>query len=841
MENETMNSAVRKGLAVLKDRRRGAFCIPFLISALLILYATACKKDDGNNEPIVIEASSVQLDATALDLYVGETVQLTATVMPVNTSDKTVAWSSSNPGIATVTGSGSIAAVSAGKATITARCGKVKAECVVTVNKEIEVTSVTLDKTSLMLQVGETVQLTATVLPENATDKNVAWSSSDPDVAAVTAGRITAESAGTATITARCGNVQAECTVTVSAREIAVTSVTLSMSAVTLLVGESVDLTATIEPADASNRKVHWSSTDESVATVVEKDGKGHVVAINPGEAVVIAITADGGYHAFCTVQVDSKVDRITLSRNALSLYTTDAQNADASNRTLTATVTPADAEVELVWISSDKTVATVKATGNTCVVTPVGSGTATVRVSTPDGSVSASASVTVKQPYTTITLDRQTLSLDEGATATLTATASPQTADDAVVWASSDPAVVTVDANGGVSAVNSGTAVITAASRERPTVVRATCTVTVTSPVVHVTGVSVSPEKMTMEVGETKTIVATIWPTNADNKNMSWRSSDESVATVNASGTIVARSIGTTTITVTTEDGGHTATCNVTVLERPVGVTSLVLDKSAITLTFGNSAMLIAILLPANATNKNVIWTSSDETLAKVEGGRVTAQQKAGTVMITATSEDNPSISATCTVKIVSQLIPVTGLTVTPNVLDIYMGEQKQLTATVSPSNATDPSVVWSVQQGDVVSVDQNGVVTPLKVGSTRIIVTTNDGGYQRFVQVTVKKKDENVEVTSISLNKTSATLQVGETLQLTATVSPADATDKVVKWSSSNPSIVTVTNGKVTAMGVGTATITAKTSNGLSATCRIVVEYVPSGSLEGTGEEKW
>ena len=793
-------------------------------------------------------AEGLSLDRTTLELYEDDLpFLLTATVTPADASESVV-WTSSNEEVATVFG-GSVRARRAGTAIITAAVGTADPkECKVTVKCHVK--GVSLKDHTLTVKKGDTESLTATVYPERASNAKVRWSSSNPDVASVSeTGLLTAKASGTATITVTTdeGGFKDTCEVTVESN---VTGIKLSTSMLNLIVDETADLTATVEPAGASNAKVRWSSTDESVATVVEKDGKGHVVAVAPGKADICATTEDGGLHAFCTVQVGSKVDRITLSRNALSLYTTDAQNADVSNRTLTATVTPADAEVELVWTSSDETVATVKATGNTCVITPVGSGTATVQVSTPDGGVSARASVTVKQPYTAITLNPQTLSLNEGETATLTATASPQTEDDAVVWNSSDPAVATVDTNGRVSAVNSGTAMITAASRERPTVVKATCTVTVTSPVVHVTGVSVSPENLTLYEGSSHAIIVTVTPANAENQNVSWRSSDESVATVNAFGIVVARSIGTTTITVTTEDGGKTATCNVTVTERPVSVTSLVLEQSAITLAFGNSAMLTAILEPMNATNKNVIWTSSDETVAKVEGGRVTAQQKAGTVTITATSEDNPNLSATCTVKVVSQLVPVTGLTVTPSVLNIYMGEKKQLTATVSPSNATDQSVEWSAAQGGVVHVDQNGVVTPMKVGSTRINVKTNDGGYSKSVQVNVTNND----VGSIVLSINKVVLKVGETFDLTVQVKGKDtsapASNPNVTWSSSSPtyaSVAAVTGtstdtsvktGRITALQAGPATITVTSSDNPSvkATCEVVV--LDSGSSSGGNE---
>ena len=805
---------------------------------------------------VVQNASGLSLEPTA-ELFENEEILLEATVTPEDASE-TVKWESSDEDVATVL-DGKVLARKAGTAVITASIGSgdntLTATCIVTVKCHVK--GVSLKDHSITVKQNETLQLSATVYPERASNTKVSWSSSNTSVATVSeTGVLTAKASGTTkiTVTTAEGGFKDECEVIVESN---VTAIKLSKSELSLAAGEAEDLTVTIEPAGASIPKIRWYSTDSQVVVVVDKEGKGHVEAVAPGEAVICA-TTDGGLHAFCQVLVGSKAEKITLDKKEMTLYTTDTQNTDTSNRTLTAIITPPDAAVSLKWTSDNESVVTaVKGSGNTCILTPVGRGKATVRVSTQDGRVFDSATITVKQPYTNITLNKKQLSLDGSKTETLTAVASPQDADDSIVWLSDKPDVATVDNNGKVTAVNAGTAVITAASKERPDDVKDQCIVTVTSSVIHVTGVTVTPTNLTLSEGESRTIFATIAPTNAENKSMSWHSSNESVATVSDYGNVVALSVGTATITVTTEDGGHKATCNVTVLKNSVGVTSLTLDKSDITLSFGNYERIEATILPENATNKNIIWGSSDQTVAKVDNGTVTAMSKEGTAVITATSEDNPSLSATCTVKVVRQLVPVDGLTVEPSILNIYMGQTKQLKATVSPSNATDQSVTWSVQQGGVAAVDQNGVVTPLKVGTTRVVVRTNDGGYSKSVQVTVTKND----VGSIQITSAKVVLKVGETYDLTATVTGQDtsapASNTNVTWSSSKSTVASVAafangntdtskrTGRITARQAGETTITVTSSDnpGVKVTCQVTVLDGGSsgGGNEGVEFEDW
>ena len=232
-----------------------------------------------------IPATGITLDQITAELTEGETLTLTATVTPEDATDKIVTWTSSDEAIATVA-NGVVTALKAGKATITAKAGEVSATCELTVNaKVIPATGIALDKTTAELTEGETLTLTATVSPEDATDKTVAWTSSDETVATVKNGVVTALKAGKATIRAKAGEVSATCDITVNAKVIPATGITLDKTTAELTEGETLTLTATVTPEDATDKTVTWTSSDETVATV--KDGV--VTALKAGKATITA------------------------------------------------------------------------------------------------------------------------------------------------------------------------------------------------------------------------------------------------------------------------------------------------------------------------------------------------------------------------------------------------------------------------------------------------------------------------------------------------------------------------------------------------------------------------
>jgi uncharacterized protein YjdB len=800
-----------------KSGRKLAFlagALPFALLTMLCIMACPMESE-------TIAVTGVSLDKAALSLEVGGTDTLAATVAPKDADNKTVAWASSDPAIATVS-EGLVTALAAGTATITATTedGGKTASCAVTVRTPVvAVTGVALDQAALSLPIGETATLAVAVAPEDAANKAVAWASSDPAIATVNEGLVTALAAGTTTITATTedGGKTASCAVTVTPAVVAVTGVSLDQTTLSLAVGGTAALTATVAPPTATNKTVAWASSDPAKATVSEA---GLVTAVAAGTATITATTEDGQKTATCAMTVTVAVTGVTLSETTLSLVV-------GGTATLTATVAPATATNKtVIWTSSDPAKARVSNAG---LVTAVATGTATITATTADGNKTASCAVTVTSAVVAVTgvsLSHATLSLAVGGTATLTATVAPATATNkAVTWSSSDMTKATVS-EGLVTAVAAGTATITATTADGGKT--ATCAVTVTTPIA-VTGVSLNQDALSLVVGGTATLTATVAPATATNKVATWASSAPAIARVNSAGLVTAMAVGTATITVTTADGGKTATCAVTV--NPMAVTGVTLSETTLSLTVGGTATLTATIAPANATNKNVTWSSSDMTKATVSEGLVTAVA-AGTATITVTTADGDH-TETCIVTVTPVVVTGVNLNLTTLSLD-EIGDTATLTATVAPANAANKAVTWSSSDTTIATVDNAGLVTAVAPGTATITVTTADGN--KTASCEVSSVPGFVVVTGVSLDKTTLSLAVGgtETLgsteTLTATVAPPNATNKTVTWSSSDPTKATVSNaGLVTAVSVGTATITVTTEGGgKTANCAVTVESV-------------
>ena len=513
----------------------------------------------------------------------------------------------------------------------------------------VEVESVSLNKSEMTLTEGESETLAATVTPENAENKSIIWSSNNEAVATVDAnGTVIAKRAGTAVITATSTNGKsAGCTVTVEKKQIPVTEVRLSESTVGIVEGSTYKLTATVLPENTTDSKnVSWSSNNEAVATV---DANGNVTAKRAGTAVITA-TSTNGKTAGCTVTVSKKEIPITEVRLNKSTETL----TEGETTTLTATVLPENTTYgkSVKWSSSNVAVATVDLMGK---VTAKRAGTAIITAISENGKT-ASCTITVNKKDTNITitevrLNKSTETLKEGDTTTLTATVLPENTTDSksVSWRSSNSEVATVDANGTVTAKRAGTAVITATSTNGKT---AGCTVTVSKKEIPITEISLDKSSATLTEGETTTLTATVLPENTtDSKNVSWRSSNSEVATVDANGTVTAKRAGTVVITATSTNG-KTAGCTVTVSRKEIPITEISLDKSSATLTEGETTTLVATVLPENTTyGKSVKWSSSNVAVATVDlMGKVTAKS-AGTAIITATSENGKTASCTVTV----------------------------------------------------------------------------------------------------------------------------------------------------------------------------------------------
>lgn len=270
--------------------------------------------------------SGVTLNKTELSLFVGASETLTATVAPEDASDKNVTWESDDDTIATVTPDGTVTAVGPGQTIITATTSDRNrtATCTVTVTQPVS--SITLDKTELPLFAGNSDTLNATIAPDNASKKDLTWTSDRSDIAAVTVGddgtvTVDAKAPGEATITAAAtdgSNVKAACKVTVTR---AVSAITLEPTELSLFAGDSTTLKVTVTPGDATNKILTWISDKPETATVtVGGDGTITVNAQAPGQATITATAADGsGVTASCKVTVTAKTYGLSANVSAIN------------------------------------------------------------------------------------------------------------------------------------------------------------------------------------------------------------------------------------------------------------------------------------------------------------------------------------------------------------------------------------------------------------------------------------------------------------------------------------------------------------------------------------------
>jgi uncharacterized protein YjdB len=264
------------------------------------------------------------------------------------------------------------------------------------------------------------------------------------------------------------------------------------------------------------------------------------------------------------------------------------------------------------------------------------------------------------------------------------------------------------------------------------------------------VAGVSLDQQTLLLPVDDEGQLTATINPSDAERKGVTWTSSDSTVATVSRTGLVTGKKAGTATITVTTDDGGFTAFCTVTVTAAGLtAVTDVTLDQSNLTIGIGKEKKLTATIAPWDAANKAVTWTSSNETIATVDGGVITGVG-VGTATITVTTADGNE-TAFCTVTVTAggggdalgtntpdTVEPVTGVKLDKTTLPLTVNERGLLTATITPLDAANQGVTWTSSDSTIATVT-GGIVTGKKAGTATIIVTTADGGKTDYCTVTV------------------------------------------------------------------------------------------------------
>ncbi|MGN1331001.1 MAG: Ig-like domain-containing protein [Clostridia bacterium] len=492
------------------------------------------------------------------ELTYGEEEKLEVTFNTYNqletTDDKTIKWTSSNEGVATVTTDGTIITNGAGTAVITATSvanDTITDTCNVTVNPA-PLQSIVIKEQSVLLEKGDTQTLTVEFNPDKTTDsKNITWESSDTAVVTIDAnGTVTGLSNGTSTITAITDNgLTAETTITVVTT---LKNIILSETDVTINKGIPLTLTATLDPIDATldDYTIQWSSSNTDVATV---DQNGEVTTYKAGTAYIYATV--GGKTAECKVNVNVPLEKITM------IDTIDLLKGQSQTLEVTKEPEGTNFDGTITFDTSDSTHVTVDRTGKIEAISSTeadGPTTITANAVDTNGIIVATAKclVTVTEiPLDSIAIDHADFSLGLGRTQKLSVLYNPEntTDDRTVTWTSLNTDAATVDANGNVKAIAVGEAVIMAEVDGKVAMV------TVTTHEIPITGITVytNLSNNKIAIGKAITLTVKVEPEDATRQgNYKFTSSDESILTVDDKGNVIARGLGKTLITVETENG---------------------------------------------------------------------------------------------------------------------------------------------------------------------------------------------------------------------------------------------------------------------------------------------
>jgi uncharacterized protein YjdB len=761
----------------------------------------ACSKDAVGPNGTSIE--SILVEPSTATVSVGASLTLSAEVLDVNGNaieSPHVSWASADASIAEVSPLGVVTGRKVGTVLIAASARGKDAFSRITVNPT-PVASLRLSPTHRAMLVGQTVQLVAEALDAGGNvlaGRPVTWSTSAASVATVTAaGVVTAVADGAAIITASSEGRSAVASITVA--QVPVASVVVTPATSNVVVGQSTQLSAQLRDGSGAiitGRAVTWTSTSTTVVTV---SSNGLVTAIAPGTATITATSE--GRSGSATVNVAARpVSAVIVSPGQVTLF---------ANQTvqLSALVTDDRGQVlpgkPVTFTSSSNQVATVSSSG---LVTGISAGTATITAMSEGATGTALVTIT-PDPVAVVEVAPSTASINVGQSIQLSATprniAGNPLLGRTIVWSSGSPSLATVSSSGTVTGVAAGNAIIVATVDGK----QGSAVITVRN--VPVASVSVTPSTSAIAAGQTVTLAATTLDASGNTlvgRVIGWSSSDNAIATVSSSGVVTGVSVGTATITASSE--GQSGIATVTVGAVPVA--SVTVSPAQTNMTVGQVVPLVATAQDASGqvlTGRTVTWSSASPSVATVSAtGNVTGVA-AGSAVITATID---GVMGSATVN-VSQ-VPVATVTVAPATANVVIGQNVTLGATTRDAAGnvlTGRVVTWASGATSVATVSATGVVTGVAPGTVTITATSEGQSGTATITVTSPPIDR------IVVTPVNPEIDEGDTIQMTATA--YDANNNVIPgvtftWTSSNTNRATVTStGLVRAINDGNVTIRA------------------------------
>ena len=503
-------------------------------------------------------------------------------------------------------------------------------------------------------------------------------------------------------------------------KEVKVQQITLTPSASSVVVGESLQITAKVLPENATNATLKWKITPENILKLTATAGQ--FTAQQVGEALVRAEAADGsGVSAECRVVVKPRLVQ------SISLNATQKNLVVGDSFTLTATLSPENAtNRNVVWKLVSGDAIALSADG---VIQAKKVGEALVRAEAADGSgITAECKVVVKPRLVqSISLNATQKELIIGDSFTLTATLSPENATNHnVIWKLVSGNAISLSNTGVIQAKKVGEALVRAETADGSGIT-AECKVVVKPRLVQT--ISLNSTKKDLLVGESFALTATAMPENATNRNVIWKLVSGNAISLSNTGVIQAKKVGEALVRAEAADGsGITAECKLVVKPRLVQAISL--NATQKHLVVGDSFTLTATLSPENATNRNVIWKLVSGNAIFLSNIGVIQAKKVGEALVRAEAVDGSGITAECKVVVKPRLVQAISLKLEKDT--VAVGEHFTVTANVLPKNATSSTLQWSVSDPLLLKHLGAGSFEALKTGSATITAQARDSSKQ-------------------------------------------------------------------------------------------------------------
>ncbi len=660
------------------------------------------KSDDGPSAQIDVTVLQPCLDLAfspnSHEMLVGETYTPNLVKTPADTTDA-ITWTTYNSNVAKVDENGVITGVKAGTTFIqaTSASGRV---AVIQIIVKAGLTSVTLKQEEATIQVAETITLAPEFTPEEAYDKSMTWRVTDPSIATIEADgvsniKVTGVKAGVTLVTgvSNDGGFEVHCLVTVEG----LNGVTLEPENATIVVNESITLAPKFDPEIAFDKSMTWTSSDSSIVKI-DPEGVSNaiVTGLKVGSALVKGVSTDGGHVVSCLVTVRGLA--------GVTLQPEEATIEVEQSITLAPKFEPENAyDKSMTWAVADSSIAKIEAEGVSNVkVTGVKGGVTLVQGVATDGGYVVNCLVTVKEKSTSVTVSPTSKLLQKGRSFYIKATVHSETATNKKVrWTSSKKSVATVSSSGKVKGKKIGTAYITATARDRSGA-SARCKVRV---IRRITSIRLNKYTARMLVGSTMKLRATILPRNATIKSLSWSSSDNSIATVDATGRIHGLAPGLVKIRAKAQDGsGKSAVCLLTVTD-PIPATGVDVANNDIIVVKGRQIQSGIQVAPANSTDKLKFY-SDDPRVARInQRGKIYANKVGQATVYGETADGKRGAADVLVVRMNRRRLK----------FRVYDTETLRV-------DEIKQGVTWHSKNPLIASVDQSGKVTGRRKGVTTI-----------------------------------------------------------------------------------------------------------------------